>query len=82
MYAKFDCIEISKGFFNEINSPDVVSCNVMLGGYVCGWKVTLVQELFDKMSERDLVLWNTMIHGYDSSGELGGKKSFSETRSP
>lgn len=38
-----------------------MSCNVMLGECVCVGEVTLAQDLFDKMSERDLASWNRMM---------------------
>ena len=39
----------------------------------CG-NIDLARQIFDNMSERDLVSWNTMINGYGMHGS--GKDSF------
>lgn len=75
-------IECAKKVFDE--SPqcrDVVTWNVMLGGYVRDGQIGLVEKLFGEMPERDVISWSLMIMGYVQNGKLEeGLQSFKEMR--
>lgn len=49
--------------FDESPQRDVVSYNVLIGGFVKAGDVVKARELFDLMPVRDSVSWNTIIAG-------------------
>ncbi|KAJ7528130.1 hypothetical protein O6H91_16G085400 [Diphasiastrum complanatum] len=71
--ASIAALEHGKQLHSDINrsgfEPDVVVGNTLLDMYAkCGC-IESAREVFSKMSERDVVSWNTMIAGY-SQNEL------------
>ncbi|XP_021719804.1 putative pentatricopeptide repeat-containing protein At3g25970 [Chenopodium quinoa] len=45
--------------------------NVIVSGYAKHGHLKIAHQLFDEMSRRDTVSWNTMIAGYVNSGSFG-----------
>ncbi|KAL5744491.1 hypothetical protein ACOSP7_027353 [Xanthoceras sorbifolium] len=48
---------------------DVFICNHVVNMYAKCGKVDQARQLFDEMSERNLVSWSAMISGYDQGGD-------------
>uniref|UniRef100_A0A5B7ANH6 Pentatricopeptide repeat-containing protein n=1 Tax=Davidia involucrata TaxID=16924 RepID=A0A5B7ANH6_DAVIN len=48
---------------------DVVVCNHILNMYAKCGNINFARQIFDEMSERNLVSWSAMISGYDQAGK-------------
>ena len=42
----------------------------MIGGLVKAGQLSVARHLFDKMPQRDLVTWNTMLDGFTKAGQM------------
>ncbi|KMS97737.1 hypothetical protein BVRB_5g124120 [Beta vulgaris subsp. vulgaris] len=47
----------------------LASWNALISGFIRNGMIQKAQELFDKMSERDVFSWSTMISGYSQDGQ-------------
>ncbi|KAJ0544813.1 putative tetratricopeptide-like helical domain superfamily [Helianthus annuus] len=58
-----------KGLFLDINQTDLVTQTAML--VVCArlGDIAFARQLFDKMTDRDVIAWNAMIAGYVQCGD-------------
>ncbi|KAK9267569.1 hypothetical protein L1049_009997 [Liquidambar formosana] len=64
-YTKCREIDAALALFLEMDDRrDVVSCTIMINGYVEMGLGDLARGIFDQIVDKDLVLWNSMIHGY------------------
>ncbi|XVE71883.1 hypothetical protein DITRI_Ditri10aG0187500 [Diplodiscus trichospermus] len=60
---------------------DIVVSNHVLNMYAKCGKITFARQVFDEMSEKNLVSWSAMISGYDQTGEpLSALDLFSQMR--
>ncbi|XP_074569315.1 pentatricopeptide repeat-containing protein At5g04780, mitochondrial [Curcuma longa] len=48
---------------------DVVTCNILINFYSKCGIVDLARQVFDRMPQRSMVTWNTMIAAYSQQGE-------------
>ncbi|PSS00307.1 Pentatricopeptide repeat-containing protein [Actinidia chinensis var. chinensis] len=77
--CRIDCAE--KVFDESPECRDVVTWNVMLGGYVREGQIGVVEKVFEEMPERDVISWSLMIMGYVQNGRLEeGLNFFKEMR--
>ncbi|XP_022730812.1 pentatricopeptide repeat-containing protein At3g49170, chloroplastic-like [Durio zibethinus] len=60
---------------------DVIVSNHILNMYAKCGKINFARQVFDEMSEKNLVSWSAMISGYDQAGEpLSALDLFSQMR--
>ncbi|KAJ8765554.1 hypothetical protein K2173_014676 [Erythroxylum novogranatense] len=73
LYAKSQDVVSVKWVFGEIEYPDVYSYTTLLSASAKMGCVDFALEVFDKMRERDVTVWNAMITGCMESGnaEIG-----------
>ncbi|KAK9155345.1 hypothetical protein Sjap_002825 [Stephania japonica] len=74
MYAKLGFVGVAERVLGEVDEPDLVMYNVLLGEYVRvgeEWGCGGAREVFDEMPVRDLVGWSSMIAGYAKSARPG-----------
>ncbi|KAH7839914.1 hypothetical protein Vadar_010313 [Vaccinium darrowii] len=68
MYVKYGNMNAALTLFTEMGGRrDVVSHTILINGYVKTGFVDLARDIFDRMLDKDLVLWNSMIRGYVES---------------
>lgn len=68
MYVKYGNMNAAFTLFTEMGGRrDVVSHTILINGYVKTGFVDLARDIFDRMADKDLVLWNSMIRGYVES---------------
>ncbi|EFJ25639.1 hypothetical protein SELMODRAFT_98793 [Selaginella moellendorffii] len=73
--AQSDRVEECKEFFDKmpewhLGSPDVVSCNAMIAGFVENGHFVQAEMMYGSMSQRDRVTHNTMIALYARNGDM------------
>jgi pentatricopeptide repeat protein len=59
MYVKYVVIEDVSRVFNEMIEQDVVLSNAMIAGYTNSGRIYEALQLFQKMSPKDVVSWNS-----------------------
>lgn len=80
-YAKRGELDAARKLFDECESRDLVSWNVMITGYAKRGEMERARELFDRVPVRDTVSWNVMISGYVECGlQEKAKEVFEEMR--
>ncbi|KAA8540013.1 hypothetical protein F0562_026705 [Nyssa sinensis] len=57
---------------NRLNHhhPDIVATNIAITQHAKHGQLDIARDMFDKMSERTVVSWNTMISGYSKWGRF------------
>ncbi|XP_057970578.1 pentatricopeptide repeat-containing protein At4g02750-like [Malania oleifera] len=72
MFPIFPCRRLSRGFLplssKLFSTQNVYACNVEIGSLSRAGKMEAARQLFDNMSERDVVSWNAIITGYWQNG--------------
>ncbi|XP_039115210.1 pentatricopeptide repeat-containing protein At4g14820-like [Dioscorea cayenensis subsp. rotundata] len=66
-YAKTGDLDAAFGVFEEMGVmgwSDVVSHTILINACVESGSLEVARDIFDRMSSRDVVLWNSMIEGY------------------
>ncbi|XP_073125825.1 pentatricopeptide repeat-containing protein At5g19020, mitochondrial [Henckelia pumila] len=63
MYSKCGLISCAKSIFDTSLKLDLVSCNIMIGGYVKYGHLNDARELFVRMPARNCVSYTTVIMG-------------------
>ncbi|XXG65877.1 hypothetical protein AAC387_Pa05g3477 [Persea americana] len=63
-YAKGSHMDSAFQWFSEMGFTDIVSCTILINGYVESGSVDVARKIFDGIVAKDIVLWNSMIHGY------------------
>ncbi|XP_057865082.2 pentatricopeptide repeat-containing protein At2g13600 [Cryptomeria japonica] len=61
-------MDIHQSIIGSGFAPDVVVINALIDMYSKCGSILKARELFDNMSQRDLVSWNAMIAGYAQNG--------------
>ncbi|KAF5793551.1 putative tetratricopeptide-like helical domain superfamily [Helianthus annuus] len=69
MYAEMGLLGPLKGLFLDVNQTDLVTQTAMLVACARLGDIAFARQLFDKMTDRDLIAWNAMIAGYVQCGE-------------
>ena len=65
VYTKCGEMDAAQSLFVEMAAMrDVVSHTILFNGYVDMGSIDLARGIFDQMSVKDLVSWNSMIHAY------------------
>ncbi|KAL7241886.1 hypothetical protein ACSBR1_014460 [Camellia fascicularis] len=68
MYVKFWKMNAAMRLFDEMSGRrGVVSYTILINRYVDMGFVDFARDIFDQMVDKDVVLWNSMIHGYVES---------------
>ncbi|KAL7211253.1 hypothetical protein ACSBR2_014186 [Camellia fascicularis] len=68
MYVKFGKMNPAMRLFDEMSGRrDVVSYTILINRYVDMGFIDFARDIFDQMVDKDVVLWNSMIHGYVES---------------
>jgi pentatricopeptide repeat protein len=64
VYAQHNIIGSAKSVFDSILVKDIISWTSMITACSQMGDVTHVRDLFDKMSERNIVIWNVILGSY------------------
>ncbi|KAL6007954.1 hypothetical protein ACLOJK_033459 [Asimina triloba] len=72
-YLKNGMVDAARQLFDRMGNEmrNLVSCNSMISGHAKTEEgLVIARDMFDRMPEKDLVSWNTMIDGYVKRGRL------------
>ncbi|XP_039138049.1 pentatricopeptide repeat-containing protein At2g13600-like [Dioscorea cayenensis subsp. rotundata] len=69
MYFNAGSMEEASCVFARIQTPNVISWNMMITGLSKLGRIREAREVFDEMPQRDSTSWNTLISGYFWSGK-------------
>ena len=69
IYAHLDQENESKAF-DEMLNRDVISWNIIFGGYVVVGEINTTFELFEKMTNKNVVSWSLMVLGYSKARDM------------
>ena len=56
--------------FDEMLNRDVISWNIIFGGYVAVGEINTTFELFEKMANKNVLSWSLMILGYSNARDM------------
>ncbi|XP_078427763.1 pentatricopeptide repeat-containing protein At2g41080-like [Wolffia australiana] len=68
LYAKLGAMADAVKVFGAMRRRNVMSCNILLGGYILNDDLTAARRVFDEMPERNLATWNAMVSGLTDAG--------------
>ncbi|KAF9592721.1 hypothetical protein IFM89_017291 [Coptis chinensis] len=63
MYCKCEDLESGITLFSVLPRKNVMSYNILIGGFVQNGDLDSAKILFDEMPERNLATWNAMVGG-------------------
>ncbi|KAF2282802.1 hypothetical protein GH714_043093 [Hevea brasiliensis] len=69
-HLKNQRLDQARVIFDEIPSPDVHLCTMMIAVYAKNDRLTDAFMLFERMADRDIISWNSMIKGCLECGDL------------
>ncbi|KAG2602021.1 pentatricopeptide repeat-containing protein At2g41080-like [Panicum virgatum] len=67
-YADLGDFRAARNLFERIPSRNVMSWNILIGGYIKNGDLETARKLFDKMPTRNVATWNAMVAGLTNSG--------------
>ncbi|CAO2167081.1 unnamed protein product [Urochloa humidicola] len=67
-YADLGDFTTARTLFERIPSRNVMSWNILIGGYIKNGDLETARKLFDEMPVRNVATWNAMVAGLTNSG--------------
>ncbi|CAH9097123.1 unnamed protein product [Cuscuta epithymum] len=64
VYSKLGRLDVAHFLFDRVHNRNVLSFNILLGGYIWNGNLSAAMNLFDKMPDRNLATWNAVINGF------------------
>jgi pentatricopeptide repeat protein len=61
MYSKIGELQTALTLFDHLPKRNIMSCNILINGYVQSGDLESAQKVFDEMSERNVATWNAMV---------------------
>ncbi|XP_020702634.1 pentatricopeptide repeat-containing protein At2g41080 [Dendrobium catenatum] len=68
MYSKLGDQHASASLFARMPRKNIMSYNILIGGFVQNGDINSARKLFDEMPERNVATWNAMVTGYTHFG--------------
>ncbi|KAJ0979609.1 hypothetical protein J5N97_015083 [Dioscorea zingiberensis] len=68
MYAKLRQLPTASALFKIMPRKNIMSSNILLGGFIQNGDLEAARELFDGMPERNVATWNAMVTGMAQYG--------------
>ncbi|KAK9676941.1 hypothetical protein RND81_11G111500 [Saponaria officinalis] len=63
MYGKFGVLKDMLVLYNVMPKKNIMSCNILINGYVGNGDLGCARKVFDEMLERNVATWNAMVTG-------------------
>ncbi|KAL9244442.1 hypothetical protein vseg_018217 [Gypsophila vaccaria] len=63
MYGKFGILEDMLVLYNVMPKKNIMSCNIVINGYVGKGDLGRARMVFDEMPDRNVATWNAMVTG-------------------
>ncbi|KAJ8758704.1 hypothetical protein K2173_000425 [Erythroxylum novogranatense] len=65
LYIKCKKTNEALRLFSELDlCRDLVSCTILINGYVEMGSLDMARDIFDQIVDKDIVLWNLLVHAY------------------
>lgn len=64
MYSKCGELYSAIALFDVMPRKNIMSCNILIGGFVQSGDLDRAKKVFDEMPERNLATWNAMVAGF------------------
>ncbi|GJV05047.1 pentatricopeptide repeat-containing protein [Tanacetum coccineum] len=65
---RLGCLDDAVKVFDGMSKRNVMSCNILIGGFVLKGEMEKAVEVFDRMGERNVASWNAMVAGFTEVG--------------
>nr|UPT48987.1 pentatricopeptide repeat protein AaPPR1260 [Agave angustifolia] len=68
MYSKLGRLQTASAVFSRMPRKNVMSHNILIGGFIRNDDLETARKVFDEMPERNLASWNAMVTGMTHFG--------------
>ncbi|CAL5406715.1 unnamed protein product [Camellia sinensis] len=63
VYAKIGELSTAVTLFDVMPRKNIMSCNILIGGFIQNGDLESARQVFDEMPERNVATWNAMVAG-------------------
>ncbi|XP_042383489.1 pentatricopeptide repeat-containing protein At4g39530-like [Zingiber officinale] len=68
MYAKCGCMDYAYRMYERAPKKGLILNNIMISAFISHEKISDARRIFDKMEEKNIICWNSMLIGYAKGG--------------